>query len=99
MSVTISNKLPKDDRNGLASHEGWFADNTDEVMYVVGVVRTDRITNVPHDGDNPRIVATALLHVEAVLASVDIGKVEKLLRAVYQSRTGKAELPFEDGDE
>lgn len=97
MSVTIANKLPKSDENGLAHLEGTLADNPDDPIYVVGVIRTDRITRVPHDADNPRIVTAALLHVEALSASVDIGKAEKLMRAIYQNRTGKVELPFEDG--
>lgn len=95
MSVTISNKLPKDDTNGLAHLEARLAANTDEAIVVVGIIRTDRITNVPHDSDNPRIVTTALLHVEA-LGEQDGPKVEKILRDVYQARTGKKELPFED---
>ena len=97
MSVTISNKLPKDDTNGLSHLEGKLATDTDETIVVVGIIRTDRITNVPHDSDNPRIVTTALLHVEA-LAGTEATKAEKVLRGVYQTRTGKKELPFEDSD-
>lgn len=98
MSVTISNKLPKSDENGLAHLEARLAANTDDmIVVVVGLVRTDRVTSVPHDADNPRIVTTALLHVEA-LDGEDAATVDKILRGVYQSRTGKVELPFEDGD-
>lgn len=98
MSVTVRAKLPKGDTNGLAALEAALADQPDEPIYIVGVVRTDTIEARPHDDDNPRLVKTALLHVEAVLAQADIGTVEKLMRGVYQSRTGKVELPFEDGD-
>lgn len=97
MSVTISNKLPKDDTNGLAHLESRLAADTDEVIVVAGLIRTDRITKVPHDPDNPQIVTTALLHVEALNAD-DAKRVEKILRGVYQARTGKKELPFEDDD-
>jgi hypothetical protein len=99
MSVTVRAKLPKGDTNGLAALEGALADSPDDPLYIVGVVRTDTIEARPHDDENPRMVKTILLHVEAVLAQTDIGKVEKLMRDVYQSRTGKVELPFEDGDE
>jgi hypothetical protein len=98
VSVTIRGRLPKADTNGLAALEGALADAPDEPVYIVGVIRTDTIEARPHDDDNPRQVKTVLLHIEAVLASADIGTVEKLMRGVYQSRTGKAELPFEDGD-
>lgn len=98
MSVTVRAKLPKGDTNGLAHLEGALADQPDEPFYVVGVIQADTIEARPHDTDNPRQVKAVLLHVEAVLASTDIGRVEKILRGVYQSRTGKAELPFEDGD-
>ena len=99
MSVTISNKLPKDDTNGLTHLEARLAENTDDTVVIVGIIRTDRITRVPHDADNPRIVTTAMLHVEA-LTGPDADKAEKVLRGVYQSRTGKKELPFEgDADD
>lgn len=98
MSVTIASKLPKDDTNGLAHLEAQFAEHPDDVVVVVGLVRTDRITRVPHDPDNPRIVTTALLHVEALTSDVDAKRVDKIMRGVYQSRTGKRELPFEADD-
>lgn len=96
MSVTIASKLPKGSENGLAHMEGQLAAKPDDVTVVVGLVRTDRITNVPHDTDNPRIVTTALLHVEAITTEADAKRTEKLLRSVYEQRTGKKELPFED---
>ncbi len=97
MTLTIANKLPKTDENGLAHLEGRFAENTDEHVIIVGIIRTDRITDVLHDDNNPRIVNVALLHVEA-LGHGDAEKAEKMLRGVYQARTGKKELPFEDDD-
>lgn len=98
MSVTIANKLPKDDTNGLAALEARLADDPDDMIMVVGMIRTDRITRVPHDADNPRIVTTALLHVEA-LTDKDAAAAEKLMRRTYETRTGKRELPFEDSAE
>jgi len=98
MSVTVRAKLPKGDTNGLAALEGAFADDPDTPIYVVGVVQADTIESRPHDPDNPRLVKTVLLHIEAVHASTDIGKIEKLMRGIYANRTGKTELPFEDGD-
>lgn len=98
MTVTISNKLPKTDENGLAHLEGWLAEHTDETLIVVGVMRTDRITSVLHDSNKPRIVTTALLHVE-VVDGKEAAAAEKALRRVHEQRTGKRALPFEgDGD-
>lgn len=94
MSITIANKLPKDDQNGLAHLEARFNDDRDAVTVIVGLVRTDRVTELPHSEDNPRIVAVALLHVEA-LDGKEAAAVEKALRATYVKRTGKRELPFE----
>lgn len=94
MSVTIRARLPKSDQNGLAHLEGAFAANPDDIIVVVGLVRADTIEDRPHDDDDPRVVKTVLLHVEAVREG-DVAKVDKLLRAQYAQRTGKTELPFE----
>jgi len=95
MSVTIRAKLPKSDTNGLAHLEGQLADNPDAVLVVVGLVRADTIEARPHDDDDPRLVKTVLLHIEAV-NGVEAGRAEKTLRATYEARTGKKELPFEE---
>ena len=97
MSVAVRARLPKGDTNGLAHLEQALADDPDRVLVVVGLVRADTIESRPHDDDNPRQVKTVLLHVEAIDGK-DADRVEQLMRAVYQSRTGKAELPFEEGD-
>ena len=96
MSVTIRARLPKSDQNGLSHLEGTFAANPDDIVVVVGLVRADTIEDRPHDDDNPRLVKTVLLHVEAVDGDNDIAKVDKLLRAAYAKRTGKRQLPFEE---
>jgi hypothetical protein len=99
MSVTVRAKLPKSDHNGLAHLEGRLAEDTDTPLVVVGLIRADTIEARPHDDDNPRLVKTVLLHVEAVDGS-DAEQVEKLMRVIHESRTGKIALPFEeDGDE
>lgn len=100
MSVTIRARLPKSDQNGLAHLEGTLAANPDDLIVVVGLVRADTIEDRPHDDDDPRVVKTVLLHVEAVSGDADIARVDKLLRARYAERTGKQALPFEtNGDE
>jgi hypothetical protein len=96
VSVTIRARLPKSDQNGLSHLEGNFAANPDDIVVVIGLVRADTIEDRPHDDDNPRLVKTVLLHVEAVIGDGDIAKVDKLLRAVYAKRTGKRQLPFEE---
>lgn len=101
MSVTIRARLPKSDQNGLAHLEGALAADPDDIIVVVGLIRADTIEDRPHDDDDPRVVKTVLLHVEAVKGA-DVAKVDKMLRASYSQRTGKRELPFEehngDGD-
>lgn len=96
MSVTIRAKLPQGDTNGLGHLEGAFAANPDDIVVVVGLVRADTIEDRPHDDDNPRLVKTVLLHIEAVSGEADMAKVDRLLRDSYAKRTGKRELPFEE---
>lgn len=98
MSVTIRAKLPKGDTNGLAHLEASLADDPDNVLVVIGLIRADTIEARPHDEDDPRCVKTVLLHLEAVNGA-DAGKVDKMLRGIYERRTGKKELPFEENGE
>ena len=68
------------------------------MLVVVGLLRADTIEARPHDEDDPRCVKTVLLHIEA-LNGVESERTEKLMRSIYEGRTGKTELPFEeDGD-
>lgn len=102
MSVTVRARLPKSDQNGLAHLEGaWAAalmDGAADDIIVVGVLRPDTVEMRPHDEDNPRLVKTVLLHVEQVPGGADQKAVDTILRAVYEARTGKTELPFEADD-
>lgn len=95
MSVRIRARLPKGDTNGLAHLEGTLAAAPDATMVVIGIVRADTIEARPHDEDDPRCVKTVLLHVEAI-DGPDGAEVDRMMRAVYESRTGKTALPFED---
>lgn len=95
MSVTIRAKLPKGDTNGLAHLEGSLAADPDEVLVVIGLIRADTIEARPHDEDDPRCVKTVLLHLEAVNGA-EGARVDKMMRTVYERRTGKRELPFEE---
>jgi hypothetical protein len=94
MTVTVRAKLPKGDTNGLAHLEAALADNPDDVLVVVGLLRADTIELAPHDENDPRCVKTVLLHLEAINGT-ERDKVEKMLRQVYEQRTGKTALPFE----
>lgn len=98
MSVTVRAKLPKGDTNGLAHLEDFLAADPDEVLIVVGLLRADTIEERPHDDDDPRCVKTVLLHLERVNGP-DGAEADRMLRKVYETRTGKTALPFEDGDE
>jgi hypothetical protein len=95
MSVTIRARLPKGDTNGLAHLESKLADNGDDVLVVVGLIRADTVEQRLHDEDDPRVVKTVLLHLEA-LDGKNADASEKLLRRAYEQRTGKRELPFEE---
>lgn len=95
MSVTVRAKLPKGDTNGLAHLEGALAADPDEVLVVVGLLRTDTIEARPHNDDDPRVVKTVLLHLEVVIEA-DAAEADRMLRKVYEQRTGKVALPFED---
>lgn len=95
MSVSIRAKLPKGDTNGLANHEQWLADNPDGVLTVVGILRADTVESRPHNDDDPRLVKTVLLHLEAINGT-EGGRAEKAMRKAYETRTGKRELPFEE---
>lgn len=97
MSVTVRARLPKGDTNGLAHLEDTLAVEVERTLVVVGLLRTDTVEARPHDDDNPRLVKCVLLHVEALDGS-DAESADKVMRAVYEARTGKTELPFEDGD-
>lgn len=94
MSVSIRARLPKGDTNGLARLEEALATDPKTVHVVVGLVQTSTIEARPHDTDDPRLVKTTLLHVEALGGEVG-ARAEKMLRAAYGDRTGNEELPFE----
>jgi hypothetical protein len=97
MSVTVRARLPKGDTNGLDHLEQTLADDPDAVHVVVALVRADTIEARPHDEDDPRCVKTVILHLEVVTGH-DGDQADKAMRVVYETRTGKTELPFEDGE-
>jgi hypothetical protein len=97
MSVTVRAKLPKDDRDGLAHLESVLAADPDHSVLAVVLLQTDTIEERPHDDETPRVVKCVFLHVEP-LTDAERDTAFKLLRAAYEARTGKVELPFEDGD-
>jgi hypothetical protein len=97
MSVTVRAKLPKGDTNGLAHLESSLAADPDKVLVVIGLLRADTIEERPHDEDDPRCVKTVILHLEAVNGA-NGDEVDALLRTLYEQRTGKKALPFEDNE-
>ena len=97
MSVRIRATLPKGDKNGLAHLEEALAFDPDEIVVVVGILRPDTIEARPHDEDDPRVVKTVLLHVEALTAA-DAAEADRMIHAAYERRTGKVMLPFEDDE-
>lgn len=103
MSVTIRARLPKGDTNGLAHLERKLLDG--EAIIIIGIVRgTDLHRPIKPKGaaanggpsiTEEEVVQTTLLHLEAVDGK-NAESTEKLMRRVYEQRTGKRELPFEE---
>jgi hypothetical protein len=99
MSVRVRAKLPKGDGNGLASWERKLAENPDQPLAVVALLRADTVELRHHDEDDPQVVKCVFLGIEAVDNDADATVVDGLLRQIYGARTGKLTLPFEDDDE
>jgi hypothetical protein len=97
VSVTIRAKLPKDDRDGLSHLESVLAADPNHSILAVVLLQTDTIEDRPHDDETPRVVKCVFLHVEPLFNN-ERDTAFKLLHAAYEARTGKVELPFEDGD-
>lgn len=95
MTVTITTKIPKDE---IAHLERRLVDDPATMIYVVGVIQTERILLTPNDPDRPRAVAAALLHIEAI-GDEDAATAEDTLRRIYEKRTGYRALPFERDDD
>lgn len=98
MSVRVRAKLPKGDGNGLASWETRLADNPDTPIPIVGLILPDTIEQRPHDDDDPRVVKCVFVGIEAIADQADAKTVEGLLYAVFEARTGRLTLPFEEDD-
>jgi hypothetical protein len=98
MSVRVRAKLPKGDTNGLAPWEAKLAENPDQPVAVVALIRADTVELRPHDEDDPQVVKCVFLGIEAIGDKADAQATEGLLRSTYQARTGKLTLPFEDDE-
>jgi hypothetical protein len=96
MSVRVRAKLPKGDANGLASWEAKLAENPDQAIPVVALIRADTIEERPHDEDDPRVVKCIFLGIEAITGA-EGQTVDGLLHSAYEARTGRLTLPFEEG--
>lgn len=96
MSVTVRNKLPKGDRNGLAALEAQLADEPDGWVTVVALMRPDSVENKLHDDDDPRVVKLTIGALEPIEAGPDSLAAERMMRDRYAARTGRMTLPFED---
>jgi hypothetical protein len=99
MSVRVRAKLPKGEGNGLAPWESKLAANPDKPIVVVALMRADTVELRPHDEDDPQVVKCVFLGVEALAnGEPDAKTVEGILRSIYEARTGRMTLPFEEGD-
>lgn len=97
MTVTLSGRLPGDDKDGLGDLSGKFTDHPERLHLVVGLVSTTKVTrDVESDEEVPTI---RFRHIEACEATSQHAKViREVVEALYGERTGKWALPGEIKD-
>ncbi|WP_116044006.1 DNA translocase FtsK [Amycolatopsis palatopharyngis] len=94
MSVTLSSTLPKGDVNGLDALTDALTDSPKGGHVVLMVVEGSRFSTNLDTGEIVRQVRATQIEAFAG-GSADANLLINLLRAEYQARTGKNELPFE----
>ena len=97
MTVTLSGRLPGDDKDGLGDLSPHFTDHPERLHLVVGLVSTTKVTrDVESDEEIPTI---RFRHIEACEASSNQAKVlREAIETLYGERTGKWSLPGEIKD-
>ncbi|UJW32415.1 hypothetical protein L3Q67_01095 [Saccharothrix sp. AJ9571] len=94
MSVSMSGKLPKDERNGAGALSAAMVDSPEAVHVIVALVDCAKITTDIDTGD---IVPTMRIRaIEGFPASTeDAREVRRLWRRAFDRRLGKDMLPLE----
>ena len=91
--LSLSGKLPKGDRNGLAALSGELVDNPSAVRVAIVLFDVSRITTTPETGDQvPQVRIRAF---EPITPTDDAAELQRLARRAVERRTGAMELPLE----
>lgn len=96
-AVTLSGRLPTDDKDGLAAIAAKFTDHPDHFHLVVGLVSCTKVTkDVESDEEIPTV---RFRHIEACPASSNhAATLRQVIENLYGERTGKWALPGEIKD-
>lgn len=90
--VTMSGKLPNDDRNGLPSILTDLLDNPNQVRPVLALIDVVSVKTTPSTGE--RIPTLRVRSIEPIVGA-DAEEIDRMLRRAVERRTGKVELPLE----
>ncbi|WP_414943332.1 DNA translocase FtsK [Amycolatopsis sp. cmx-11-32] len=94
MSVSLSGRLPKDDKNGIGMIGAALLDDPTSTHLVVAIVTTQKVTQ---DIESGEVIPTArIVACEAFPgSSADAKSLRRVWREAYEQRTGQQALPFE----
>ena len=90
--LTVSAKLPSDDRNGLPSILSDLLDDPTTVRPVLMLVDVNKIVSDPSTGER---VPTLRIRAAEPITGPDAAEIDRMLRRAAERRTGKVELPLE----
>lgn len=94
--ATLSGKLPKGDRNGIADLEAQFVQDPTRPHVLLVVVDTQKVVRNVDTGDTEP--SLRILRIEQVLPH-DASTAERLVRRALEHRNGADALPIELDDE
>lgn len=96
-AVSLSGRLPTDDKDGLAALAARFTDHPEHLHLVVGLVGCTKVTrDVESDEEVPTV---RFRHIESCEAtSKSATTLREILEHLYGERTGKWSLPGEIKD-
>ncbi|KFU80993.1 Ftsk gamma domain-containing protein [Amycolatopsis lurida] len=94
MSVSLSGRLPKDDKNGLGMISSTLVEDSASTHLIVAVVNCATVTT---NMDTGEVIPTArIVAVEAFPGSTaDAKQLRRVWREAYEQRTGQQAIPFD----
>ncbi|WET79260.1 DNA translocase FtsK [Amycolatopsis sp. QT-25] len=94
MSVSLSGRLPKDDKNGISMIGAALLDDPTSTHLVVAIVTTQKVTQ---DIESGEVIPTArIVACEAFPgSSADAKSLRRVWREAYEKRTGQQAIPFD----